>query len=308
MNRPGNPRRPILRVSWARVADLPKGSRRRGTLARDTHDSAVSSQNPMAPWSWCATRKTISAAWRAAGAQRQCVAQRRRVAGLDAPQGVLRQFLQSDPLDLPVGELELHALERRQRLAELLPLEHVVARELERAVEHAQQRPAGKDEAEAHVVGSLVVQGLELERGSRRHRDAGEACRHAVRRRCDGRRGRPPTQRRGSPATAAAGASGFTTSSPSASTSRGTAEPLRHRVRHRPVPRAPAQRRGGLGLVRARPGIEVPSAEFGQDRARRARRAAPARPRPAGPAGHHLQTRAPFGPSARTRWPPRSVR
>ena len=59
LKRPGSPCRPMLRVSSAREADRPKGSRRRGTLARETHESGVSSQKPMAPWSWCATRNTI---------------------------------------------------------------------------------------------------------------------------------------------------------------------------------------------------------------------------------------------------------
>ena len=50
----------------ARVADGPSGSRRRGWLARDSHDSAVSSQNPMAPCSWWVMRNTTSAASTAA--------------------------------------------------------------------------------------------------------------------------------------------------------------------------------------------------------------------------------------------------
>ena len=39
---------------------------------------------------------------------------------MHAPQRVLGERLDADALDLGVGELELHALERRQALAELL--------------------------------------------------------------------------------------------------------------------------------------------------------------------------------------------
>ena len=67
----------------------------------------------------------MSAASIAAEPQRERVVDRLGAPGLDAPQRVLGQLLDAAALDLGVGELELHALERRERLAELLAVEHV---------------------------------------------------------------------------------------------------------------------------------------------------------------------------------------
>ncbi len=75
----------------------------------------------------------------------------------DAPQRVLGEDLQPAALDFGVGELELHALERRQRLPELLAQADVGDGQLDRAVEHAEQRPARQHQSERHVGRSVVV-------------------------------------------------------------------------------------------------------------------------------------------------------
>ena len=64
--------------------------------------------------------------------------------GADAPQRVLGEHLQPGAFDLGVGQLELHALERGQRLAELLAHLDVGDGEFHCPVEHSEQRPAGQ--------------------------------------------------------------------------------------------------------------------------------------------------------------------
>ena len=73
-----------------------------------------------------------------------------------APQCVLGEDLQPAAFHFGVGELELDALERRQRLAELLTQADVGDGQLEGAVEHAEQRPARQHESERHVAGPVV--------------------------------------------------------------------------------------------------------------------------------------------------------
>ena len=123
LKRPVRPRRPTRRTSSRPGGGEAEGQPRSGTLARETHDSAVSSQNPMAPCSWWATRNTTSAASSAALRRASASSSASGRPRLEAPQRVLGQLLETDPLHLGVGELELHPLERRQRLAELLALE-----------------------------------------------------------------------------------------------------------------------------------------------------------------------------------------
>ena len=91
--------------------------------------------------------------------QRQRVGERVRMSFLHAPQRVLGQLLDSGPLDLGVGELELHALERRQRLAELLALQHVrpgqvIARSsMPSSVQHGSTRLSGASSAPSSSAG-----------------------------------------------------------------------------------------------------------------------------------------------------------
>ncbi len=71
--------------------------------------------------------------------QRQCIVDRlvRRVSG-HAPQRVFGQHVDTAALHLGIGQLELHALEGRQCLAELLTEADVCDRQVDGPVQHAQ--------------------------------------------------------------------------------------------------------------------------------------------------------------------------
>ena len=96
--------------------------------------------------------------------QRERVVKCFRLAGADAPQRVLGEDLQPAAFDFRVGQLELHTLERRQRLAELLAQAHVRDGQLDGAVEHAEQRPARQHERKRHITRPVPVGFGQLER------------------------------------------------------------------------------------------------------------------------------------------------
>ena len=139
-----------------------------------------------------------------------------------------------DPLDLGVGELELHALERRQRLAELVALLHVVGGDgrsarssMPSSVQHGSTRPRATSPAPASST-----------RRERPEAPTRRACRPARRRRaagwprCAARRGRRRP-------TAAA-----------ARRRRGRGRPGSRRRRRRPA--RPPRRRAGAPAARRR--------------------------------------------------------
>ena len=161
---------------------------------------AVSSQNPMAPCSWCATRNTVSAASTAASRSARASSTASAVPSCDAPQRVLGQLLHAAPLDLGVGELELDALERRQRLAELLR---------GRARGPGSGRSRGRacraasstaDQPERDVLGPVAVGWLEVELGHERGFAGRSGQRPGRRPGCGGRPASPrPSGRAGRP-------------------------------------------------------------------------------------------------------------
>ena len=195
-----------------------------------------------------------------------------------------------------------------ERLAELLALEHVAAGEVDRPVEHAEQRPARQDQAERHVGGPSPRprprrrrERLEVELGDER-RLAGRA---------GGRAGRgqaaAPVERHGGPRPVEAGQRarrGPRRPRPPArptSSVGGPAQPLGHRVGHGPVPGAAAQGGGRLQLVVAAAGVEVPGAQLGEHGRHGRARGARGRPRPPARARRRRPPRAPGGPGGRTR-------
>ena len=164
--------------------------------------------------------------------------------------------------DLCISQLELHALERRQRLTELLAQAHVRDGQLHRAVEHAEQRPARQHDAERHIAGPVVVDGRQLEFGDKAGAGgavADDSAARAAERDCGPRRhqsgqrtGRPVVGHDYEAVDVQVGWFG---------------QALRHRVRQRPVPRAAAQGGGGLEPVGIGAGVEFPRAELAQHRA-----------------------------------------
>ena len=257
-------------------------------------------------------RNTMSAASIAAEPQGERVLDRLGPALGDAPQRVLRQLLDTAALDLGVGELELHALERGERLAELLAVEHVPAgerRSPDRACRAASSRAArGRGRGRPASAGSSPAIGVSSRsatnavfRGSPTDVARGDEAAAPVEVRPRPTAGRVPT-------TAAAG---------------GRRPPRPGRRRRGPAD-GPVARRPGTGAAQypalrhsaaaassssALPrDVEVPRSELGRGPARQPRRADRDRPRPPGPAGRHRRPRWLAMPGARTPPPRRSVR
>ena len=136
----------------------------------------------------------------------------------DTPQRVLGQHLQACAFDLAVGQLELHALERRQRLTELLPQSDMSDGEFQCPVQHSEQRPTRQHQREGNVSTPSASRG---DSSSRLTKARPPADLPAIRDRCPSRV--TATQRPSMPSSAAEGRSETTTTSPSASRSAGRA-------------------------------------------------------------------------------------